>query len=71
MSQFELHKQNEIRKQEIEVRALVALAAHGVSPQRFRALSKLEDIAYPEQLAKKINQMKISEEIAQKQLEIE
>ena len=48
-----------LRQKQIEVRALVALAAHGVSPQRYRALSKLEDIAYPEQLAKKINQEKI------------
>jgi len=56
MSQFEIHKQNEIRKQEIEVRALVALASFGVPQQKFRALNKLEDIAYPEQLANKINQ---------------
>ncbi len=51
--QFE---ENKIRKQEVEVKALTALAAYGVSPQRFRALSRLEEIAYPEQLAKKINQ---------------
>jgi len=65
MSQFEIHKQNEIKKQEIEVRALVALASFGVSPQKFRALNKLEEIAYPEDLANKINQ-----EIKQKQLEL-
>ena len=55
MSQFEIHKQNQIRKQEIEVRALVALAEFGMSPQRHRALSKLENFAYPEELAEKIN----------------
>ena len=65
MSQFEIHKQNEIRKQEIEVTALVALASFGVPQQKFRALNKLEEIAYPEQLANKINQ-----EIKQKQLEL-
>jgi 4-hydroxy-3-methylbut-2-enyl diphosphate reductase IspH len=54
-----------LRQKEIEVRALVALAAHGVSPQRFRALSKLEKFAYPEDLADKINQ-----QVAQKQLEL-
>ena len=44
-----------LRQQEIEVKALVALAEHGVSPQRYRALDKLEDIAYPKDLANKIN----------------
>jgi len=48
-----------LRQKEIEVRALVALATHGVSPQRHRALSKLEKYAYPNDLAKKINQEKI------------
>jgi len=61
MSQFEIHKQNEIRKQEIEVRALVALAEFGVTSQKFRALNKLEDIAYPEQLANKINKDRVIE----------
>ena len=66
MSQFEIHKQNEIRKQEIEVKALVALMAYGtVGAVRWRAERKLKEIAYPEDLANKINQ-----EIAQKQLEL-
>ena len=57
MSQFELHKQNEIRKQEIEVKALVALIAYGtVGAVRWRAERKLKEIAYPEDLAEKINQ---------------
>ena len=45
-----------LRQKEIEVRALVALAAHGVSPQRYRALSKLEKFAYPKDLVDEINQ---------------
>ena len=57
MSQFEIHKQNEIRKQEIEVKALVALMAYGtVGAVRWRAERKLKEIAYPEDLAEKINQ---------------
>ena len=56
MSQFEIHKQNELRKREIEVKALVALAAYGSTPQKFNALKHLEYIAYPEELAKDINQ---------------
>ena len=57
MSQFELHKQNEIRKQEIEVKALVALMAYGtVGAVRWRAERKLKEIAYPEDIAEKINQ---------------
>ena len=56
MGSFEIHKQNELRKKEIEVRALVALAAYGSTPQKFNALKHLEYIAYPEELAKDINQ---------------
>ena len=57
MSQFEIHKQNEIKKQEIEVKALVALMAYGtVGAVRWRAERKLKEIAYPEDLAEKINQ---------------
>ena len=56
MSQFEIHKQNQIRKQEIEVKALVALMAYGtVGAVRWRAERKLKEIAYPEDLAEKIN----------------
>ena len=65
MSSFEIHKQNELRKREIEVRALVALAAHGSTPQKYNACKKLEDIAHPERLANKINQ-----EVIQKQMEL-
>ena len=65
MSSFELNKQNEIRKQEIEVKALVALAAYGSTPQKFNACKKLEDFAHPEILAAKINR-----EIEQKKLEL-
>lgn len=67
MSSFEIHKQNEIRKLDIEVKALIALAAHGIDrAQKYRACRKLEDFAYPEKLANKINQ-----EIVQKQLKLE
>ena len=59
-------EQNRLRQQEIEVQALVALMAHGtVAAVRWRAERKLKEIAYPEELACKINQ-----EIAQKKLEL-
>jgi hypothetical protein len=46
-----------LRRQEIEVKALVALMAHGtVGAVRWRAERKLKQIAYPEDLADKINQ---------------
>jgi hypothetical protein len=48
-----------LRQQEIEVRALVALAKCGSNPQKFVACKKLEKIAYPEELAKEINQEKL------------
>jgi len=54
--QYELVK---LKQQEIEVRALVALAKCGSNPQRFVACKKLEEIAYPEDLADKINQEKL------------
>ena len=60
MSQFEIHKQNQIRKQEIEVKALVALLAHGtVGAVRWRAERKLKEIAYPEDLVDEINQTRL------------
>lgn len=49
-------EQNRLRQQEIEVKALVALATYGSTPQKFNALKHLEYIAYPEELAKDINQ---------------
>ena len=55
MSNFEIYKQNEIRKLEIEVKALVALVKYGVQVQKFEALKHLEHFAYPERLAEKIN----------------
>ena len=54
--QYELVK---LKQQEIEVRALVALAKCGSNPQKFVACKKLEKIAYPEELAKEINQEKL------------
>lgn len=52
-------ERNKLRQQEIEVRALAALAAHGTKPQKWNALKHLEYIAYPETLAEKINQEKL------------
>ena len=46
MSIFELHTQNEIRKLDIEVKALIALAALCIdSSQKYRACRKFEDFA--------------------------
>ena len=59
------YEELKIRQQEIEVQALVALAAYGSSSQKYNACRKLEDFAHPERLANKINQ-----QIAQKQLEL-
>ena len=57
MSQFEIHKQNQIRKQEIEVQALIALMNQDVViSMRIDAIRKLHEIAFPEVLAQKINQ---------------
>ena len=54
-------EQNRLRQQEIEVQALVALTKYGSQPQKFKALGKLEKIAHPEDLAKQIKQMRLSE----------
>jgi len=54
-------ERNRIRQQEIEVQALVALTKYGSQPQKFKALGKLEKIAHPEDLAKQIEQMRLSE----------
>ena len=48
-------EQNRLRQQEIEVRALTALAKSGSKPQKYMACKRLEEIAYPEKLADKIN----------------
>ena len=46
MSRFEIHKQKDIRKIEIEVKALIALAALCIdSSQKYRACRKFEDFA--------------------------
>ena len=56
-------ERNKIRQQEIEVQALIGLLAHGeTSPTRWKALKKLETIAYPEDLANQLEQMRLSEE---------
>ena len=54
-------EQNRLRQQEIEVQALVALTKYESQPQKFKALGKLEKIAHPEDLAKQIEQMRLSE----------
>ena len=57
MSSFEIHKQNEIKKKEIEVKALVALVQQDIIiAMRIDAVRKLHEIAFPEALAEKINQ---------------
>jgi hypothetical protein len=48
-------EQNRLRQQEIEVRALVALANSNNEVVAFKARNKLERFAYPEEVAKKIN----------------
>jgi len=54
------YEEMRLRQQEIEVKALVALLAHGkTSPVRWKAEKRLEEIAYPEDLAKDSNQEKI------------
>ena len=55
------HEKIKQRKKEIEVKALVALTKYGSQPQKFKALGKLEKIAHPEDLAKQLEQMRLSE----------
>ena len=59
MGVFDLER-NKIRQQEIEVRALVALFNSSNEVVSFKARQRLEDIAYLEELAEKINQTKLS-----------
>jgi hypothetical protein len=47
---------NRLKQQEIEVRALVALAQGRNKVIAFKATEKLEEYAFPEKLADKINQ---------------
>ena len=71
MSQFEIHKQNQIRKQEIEVQALIALINQDiVISMRIDAVRKLHEIAFPEILAEKIN-LGIQDEHILKQTELD
>jgi len=52
--QFE---ENKIRKQEVEVKALIALIQQDVViSMRIDAVRRLHEIAFPEALARKINQ---------------
>jgi hypothetical protein len=51
-----------LRQQEIKVKSLVALAKYGNQHQKFKALAKLEEIAYPEKVAEEINQVRLLEE---------
>jgi|GEM_PF-2689775 hypothetical protein len=53
-------ERNKIRQQEIEVRALVALLKHS-RMYRVEAEQRLRYIAFPDQLAKKIEQETILE----------
>ena len=53
-------ERNKIRQQEIEVRALVALLKHS-RMYRVEAEQRLRYIAFPDQLAKKIEQESILE----------
>ena len=53
-------ERNKIRQQEIEVQALVALIKHSVIHKK-DAERRLYDIAFPDYLAKKINQESILE----------
>jgi uncharacterized membrane protein len=60
------YEEQRLRQQEIEVKALVALAKYGVQVQKFEALKHLEFIAYPDKVASKIDN-----EVKQKQMELD
>jgi hypothetical protein len=53
-------ERNKIAQQEVEVKALIALARFGNKIQKFEALKHLEYIAYPQLLAQKINNQDLS-----------
>ena len=55
------YEEQRLRQQEIEVKALIAIARFGNGIQKFEALSELENHAYPKALAEKIDQQKIGE----------
>ena len=66
MSQFEIHKQNQIRKQEIEVKALVALIKHArVFEVKQDAEVRLWQMAFPDKVAENLKRLE------QKQLGLE
>ena len=48
-------ERNKIRQQEVEVKALIALAEFGHTFQVDKALARLHEIAHTELLAEKIN----------------
>ena len=52
-------ERNKIRQQEVEVKALIALAEFGHTFQVDKALARLHEIAHPELLADKITQEKL------------
>jgi len=49
------YEKNRLRQQEIEVRALVALSKSSTRGFQIKAENRLLEIAFPEDLAKKIN----------------
>ena len=49
------YEQNRLRQQEIEVKALIALFRHGTGRISYKAMERLEQIAYPQEVSKKIN----------------
>ena len=49
------YEEQRLRQQEIEVKALVALCKYGNRNHKAKALVYLENIAYPDKVAEKIN----------------
>ena len=54
-------EQNRLRQKEIEVRALVALSKSKNEVVSFKATQKLKIFAYPEEVAKELDQPTIGE----------
>ena len=56
-------EKNRLKQKEIEVQALVAIVKYGNKPKQTvaqkKAFTKLYNIAFPEELAEKINQEKL------------